>query len=42
MINLNHDVTTFLDGQNHPLRTEIEKLRNLILSVSSEITENIK
>ncbi len=40
--NLNSDVTLFLDEQNHPLRKEIEVLRNYILSVNENIKENIK
>lgn len=41
-INLNKDVTEFLDKQNHPFRTEIEELRINILTANSELTENIK
>lgn len=40
--NLNSDVTLFLDEQNHPLRKEIEVLRNYILSVNGNIKESIK
>ncbi|MCE7068162.1 DUF1801 domain-containing protein [Dyadobacter sp. CY326] len=39
---LNHDVTTFLDELNHPLRKEIEALRKIILQADSRLTENIK
>lgn len=38
----NPAVTNFLDEQNHPFRAEIDTLRNLILSVDSELSENIK
>ena len=41
-INLNKEVTEFLDKQNHPLRNEIEELRITILTANSELTENIK
>ena len=41
-INLNSEVTAFLDGQNHPFRKEIEQLRNCILSANKNLTENIK
>lgn len=41
-ININSEVTTFLDEQNHPLRKEIEKLRSIILSANTSLTENIK
>ncbi len=38
----NKEVTTFLDGQKHPFRKEIEQLRNYILEANPELTENIK
>jgi hypothetical protein len=38
----NIEVTEFLDAQNHPLRTEIEKLRQLILSAEGNLIENVK
>ena len=41
-ININKDVTDFLDEQDHPLRKEIEQLRKCILAANSELTENIK
>jgi hypothetical protein len=41
-INLNIDVTKFLDDLNHPFREEIEQLRHYILSANNELTENIK
>ena len=41
-INLNNEVTTFLDDLHHPFRKEIEKLRSIILSVNNKFTENIK
>jgi hypothetical protein len=42
IIKLDNEVTAFLDKQNHPFRKEIEYLRNCILSVSNNLTENIK
>lgn len=42
MTNKNDKVTDFLNGQNHPLRDEIELLRNYILSANNLLTENIK
>lgn len=41
-INLNKEVTEFLDKQNHPIRKEIEELRVNILTAKTELTENIK
>lgn len=41
-LNLNPEVTQFLNAINHPFRAEIEELRNIILSVDNGITENIK
>lgn len=38
----NSDVTMLLDELNHPLRKEIEFLRELILSSHNELKENIK
>jgi hypothetical protein len=38
----NKEVTTFLDGQKHPFRKEIEQLRNYILEANPELTENLK
>ena len=38
----NSEVTNFLDGQSHPLRENIEMLREIILGSNSEISENIK
>lgn len=35
-------VTAFLDDLNHPLRTEIETLRGIILSSTPGLEENIK
>ncbi|HEX8545862.1 MAG TPA: DUF1801 domain-containing protein [Cytophagaceae bacterium] len=40
--NLNSEVTSFLDALSHPFRTEIELLRNYILSAETALTENIK
>ncbi len=42
MNNLNIEVTTFLDKLNHPFRSEIEELRQIILNSNSDIIENIK
>ena len=42
MTNLNPEVTSFLDVQNHPFRTEIEVLRNIILDSNTDLKENIK
>jgi hypothetical protein len=41
-IDLNSEVTDFLNEQRHPFRKEIEELRNCILSSSPALTENIK
>lgn len=41
-MNLNNDVTKFLDELNHPFRNEIEQLRHCILSANKDLTENIK
>lgn len=35
-------VTEFLDGLNHPLRAEIELLRNIIMKSEDGLSENIK
>ncbi len=42
IINLSNELTEFLDEQNHPFRSEIEQLRNYILTANPELTENIK
>ena len=42
MVNLNDEVTQFLDNLNHPLRKEIEELRQIILSSENGLIENIK
>ena len=39
---LNQEVTKFLDDMNHPFRTEIELLRNIVLDANEQLTENIK
>ena len=39
---LNQEVSTFLNELNHPLREEIELLRNIILNSNKTLTENIK
>lgn len=39
---LSEEVTNFLDKLNHPLRKEIDVLRNLILSSNNLLIENIK
>ncbi len=41
-ININTEVTDFLDEQKHPFRNEIAQLRIFILSANSALTENIK
>lgn len=42
MQNLNPEVSTFLNEQNHPFRQEIEQLRLIILAAVPDLTENIK
>lgn len=42
MDNRNKEVTKFLDGLNHPKRTEMETLRRLILESVDGLTETIK
>lgn len=39
---MNDEVTNFLNELNHPLRTEIEELRVIILKSNKALTENIK
>jgi len=39
---INKGVTLFLDALNHPLRAEIEALRQIILEASAMLEENIK
>lgn len=39
---MNTEVTRFLDALNHPLRKEIELLREIVLSVDAQLVENIK
>ncbi|MFN3445973.1 MAG: DUF1801 domain-containing protein [Bacteroidia bacterium] len=39
---LNQEVSTFLNELNHPLREEIELLRNIILNSNKTLSENIK
>lgn len=39
---LNQEVSTFLNELNHPLKEEIELLRNIILNSNKTLTENIK
>src|SRR5688572_19033616 len=41
-LNLNSEVTKFLDDLNHPFRKEIEQLRQNILNADARLTENIK
>lgn len=41
-MNLNNGVTKFLDDLNHPLRNEIEELRQIILSAHIDLSENVK
>lgn len=40
--NLNNEVTSFLDNQNHKLRREIDKLRDCVISADVNLVENIK
>ncbi len=40
--NRNPDVDTFLDGRAHPEREIIDLLRDMVLGISDEITEQIK
>ncbi len=42
MDKLNSGVSQFLDEMNHPLRAEIDFLRNLILNANEALVENIK
>ncbi|TNE74392.1 DUF1801 domain-containing protein [bacterium] len=42
MIELNNEVSRFLDELNHPLRHVIEQLRTIILQSNPDLTENIK
>lgn len=42
IINLNAEMTKFLDGLHHPLRKEMEQLRAIILSADSRLSENTK
>lgn len=42
IINLNNEVTQFLDNLKHPFRQEIEQLRLFILGAATALTENIK
>ncbi len=39
---INDEVTDFLDKINHPMRAEIEYIRQLILNSNSNLSENIK
>jgi hypothetical protein len=39
---LNPEVTSFLDQQNHPLRTLIDVIRSFILNAEPTLSENIK
>ncbi|MEZ4830361.1 MAG: DUF1801 domain-containing protein [Bacteroidia bacterium] len=39
---LSPEATAFLDKLNHPLRTEIERLRETILDAGADLSENIK
>ena len=41
-LNLNSSVTAFLDELDHPLRKEIETLREIILETDHHLTENVK
>lgn len=39
---MNNEVSEFLKQQNHPFRSEIERVRQIILAANAELTENIK
>lgn len=39
---MNKEVTTFIQSLNHPLKKEIELLREIILSCDKNLSENIK
>jgi len=39
---MRHEVTEFLDNLAHPLRMEIEVLRQIILNSNPKLSENIK
>jgi uncharacterized protein YdhG (YjbR/CyaY superfamily) len=41
-ISPNSEVTKFLDEQNHPLRKEIDLLREIVLMANTGLSENIK
>jgi hypothetical protein len=41
-MNINKEVSAFLDNLNHPFRKEIDVLRNCILAANKDLTENIK
>ncbi|MFT3846280.1 MAG: DUF1801 domain-containing protein [Lacibacter sp.] len=41
-IRLSKEVSSFLDAQNHPLRKEIDLLREIILTANNSLVENIK
>lgn len=41
-MNLNSEVSQFLDELNHPFRSEIERVRTYMLSANTGLTENIK
>ncbi|MEZ4920599.1 MAG: DUF1801 domain-containing protein [Saprospiraceae bacterium] len=42
MSKLSSEVSNFLDKKNHPLRTEIDLLRYLILIASPDLVETVK
>ena len=39
---LSREVTALLDQLNHPMRSEIDTLRNVILDASEQLDENVK
>lgn len=39
---LNPEVTAFLDAANHPLRSAIDAVRQILISCETDVTENIK
>ena len=42
ILSINKEVTQLIDGTNHPLKAEINKLREIILGANKDLSENIK
>ncbi|CAG5092892.1 Uncharacterized protein TXXE_19020 [Thermobacillus xylanilyticus] len=38
---LNQEVTAFLDGIDHPMRAEIDRLRSIMMSAGAGLSEGI-